>query len=114
MLRPFDAPDAQQHAAAIWNAACGPDLAISPHFVEYNTRPATGAVQSGRVAIHDGRPVGFVLASALPHSPDVSPPGLGWIDAMAVLPEFQHQGIGGELLAWAEEWLVRSTAKLTF
>jgi GNAT superfamily N-acetyltransferase len=106
MLRPFDASDAH-HAAAIWNAACGPDLAISPHFVEYNTRPATGAVQSGCVAIQDGQPVGFALASALPHSPDVSPPELGWIDAMAVLPAFQHQGIGSKLLAWAEEWLVR-------
>ncbi len=106
MLRPFDASDAQ-HAAAIWSAACGPDLAISPRFVEYNTRPATGAVQSGCVMLQGDQPVGFVLASALPDSPDVSPPELGWIDAMAVLPKFQRQGIGGELLAWAEEWLLR-------
>jgi len=112
MLRPFEPSDCQP-AAEIWTAACGPDLAISPRFVEYNTRPATGAVQSGRVALRGDQRVGFVLASALPDSPEVMPPELGWIDAMAVLPAFQHQGISSELLAWAEEWLVRQGCAYT-
>jgi predicted N-acetyltransferase YhbS len=104
MLRPF-APSDTQHAAAIWTAACGPDLAISPHLVEYNTRPATGAVQAGRIAMQDGQPTGFVLASALPASSHVLPSQLGWIDAVAVSPAFQRQGIGSALLTWAEAWL---------
>ncbi len=104
MLRPVDVSDAA-HIAAIWNAACGADLAITPHFVEYNLRPTTGAVQAGRLAVQDDQPVGFVLASALPASPEVSPPQVGWIDAMAVLPEFQHRGLGSTLLIWAEMWL---------
>src|SRR5512137_554357 len=104
MLRPFEPSDSQP-AATIWTAACGPDLAISRHFVEYNTRPSTGAIQAGRVAMQDGQPAGFVIASALPASPDVSPPQKGWIDAVAVSPAFQRQGIGSMLLAWAEAWL---------
>jgi len=104
MLRPFETSDVT-HVVSIWNVACGADLAITSRFVEYNTRPTAGAIQAGRVAMKDDQPVGFVLASALPASPGVSSPQVGWIDAMAVLPEFQHRGIGGDFLAWAEEWL---------
>ncbi|MCI0476929.1 MAG: GNAT family N-acetyltransferase, partial [Anaerolineales bacterium] len=50
-------------------------------------------------------PIGFVLASALLNDPQTSPREVGWIDAVAVVPEFQRRGIGSELLAWAEEWL---------
>jgi hypothetical protein len=57
------------------------------------------------VALQGGQPTGFVLASALPASPHVSPPQFGWIDAVAVSPAFQRQGIGSALLAWAEGWL---------
>ena len=104
MLRPFEASDAN-HVAAIWTAASGLDLAISPRFARFNTWPTTGAVQAGRLAMQAGQPVGFVLASALPADPDTSPPEMGWVDAVAVLPNLQRQGIGSELLAWAEEWL---------
>lgn len=104
MLRPFEPADSQP-AAEIWTAACGPDLAISPYFVEYNTRPTAGGVQAGRVAMRDDLPTGFVLASALPASPHISPPQIGWIDAVAVSPAFQRQGIGSALLTWAEAWL---------
>ena len=100
-LEPFDAAT----AAAIWTAACGRDLAISPGFVEYNTRPATGAFQAGQLAMRNDQPVGFVLASVLPADPATSPPEVGWIDAIAVLPAFQRQGIGSALLSWAEGWL---------
>jgi predicted N-acetyltransferase YhbS len=93
--------------AAIWNAACGPELAITERVVRYNLQPSTGGVQAGRLALIADRPAGFVLASALPApgDPSVSPPNLGWVDAIAVLPEHQRQGLGTALLAWAEEWL---------
>ena len=103
-LEPLDVA-ATATVAAIWTAACGRDLAISPDFVEYNTRPTSGAAQAGKLAMHDGQPVGFVLASALPDDPATSPPEVGWIDAIAVLPAFQRQGIGSGLLSWAEGWL---------
>jgi GNAT superfamily N-acetyltransferase len=104
MQIPFD-PTHIPAATALWNAACGADLAISERAMRYNTLPTTGALQEGCVALADGRPVGFVLASALPASPDVSPPEMGWIDAIAVRPDAQRRGIGSALLAWAEGWL---------
>ncbi len=111
MLVPFDAaePSDLTAVAAIWTAAYGPDMAISERLVAFNTRAATGALQAGRLIVQGnamtGNPVGFVLASALPGQPDVSPPEIGWIDAIAVRPDFQRQGAGTALLAWAEEWL---------
>ncbi|MCI0477483.1 MAG: GNAT family N-acetyltransferase, partial [Anaerolineales bacterium] len=92
----FD-PATLEHIPAlvsIWNAACGSALAITPRFVEYNARPATGALQAGRVAIENDQPIGFVLASALLNDPQTSPREVGWIDAVAVAPEFQRRGIG--------------------
>jgi GNAT superfamily N-acetyltransferase len=106
-LYPFDATNPFHLAVvtSIWNAACGDDLAITPRFVAYNTHPATGVIQSGQIAMLNGQPVGFVLASTLPNNPAVAPAQLGWIDAIAVLPTAQKQGIGSALLKWAEEWL---------
>jgi GNAT superfamily N-acetyltransferase len=90
---------------SIWNAACGDDLAISERLMTYNARPATGAIQFGRVAVENDQPVGFVLASALPNDPQTSPRDLGWIDALAVAPAFRRRSAGGALLASAEAWL---------
>ncbi|MBI4787092.1 MAG: GNAT family N-acetyltransferase [Chloroflexi bacterium] len=106
-LRSFDPTNPNHISAivAIWNAACGPDLAISPRFVEFNTRGATGSAQGGLLAVQHGEPVGCVIASALPHDPSVSPPETGWVDLIAVRPDARRQGIGGSLLGWAEEWL---------
>lgn len=93
-------------AAALWNAACGPELAITPGAVRFNTRPTTGAVQAGRLALVEGQAAGFVLASAFPAGdPAVSPREMGWVDAIAVSPSHQRRGIGSALLAWAEGWL---------
>jgi GNAT superfamily N-acetyltransferase len=106
-LQTFDFADSTHLAAAtaIWNAACGPGLAITERAMRYNTRPVAGGVLAGALAAQDGAAVGFVLASALPSEPNVSPPEVGWVDAIAVHPESQRQGIGTALLAWAEAWL---------
>jgi predicted N-acetyltransferase YhbS len=106
-LRPLDSTDAGQveAAAAIWNAACGQELAVSPRFVGYNLQPAMGAIATARLAVRDGEPVGFVAASTFPADDSVAAKELGWIDALAVVPAAQRQGIGSALLAWAEEWI---------
>jgi GNAT superfamily N-acetyltransferase len=104
MLRDILSSDCET-IAKIWNEACGVDLAITPRFVAYNIRPPTGAIQAGKLAIINHQPVGFVLASALPNDPQTSPPQVGWIDAIAVLGNYQKRGVGTELLTWAEDWL---------
>ena len=107
-LQPFDgsSPAHVAAATAIWNAACGAELAIGERAVRYNTLPSTGARQEGRLAVEDRRPVGFVLASAPSGSdPAALPPETGWVDAIAVHPDRQRGGIGAALLAWAEQWL---------
>jgi GNAT superfamily N-acetyltransferase len=68
----------------------------------YNLIPSTGEAIEGRVAIQDGEAAGFVLVCALADDPTST---LGWISAIAVQPSAQRQGIGAELLAWAEGWL---------
>jgi GNAT superfamily N-acetyltransferase len=107
MLAPFEAANPRHIAAlvAIWNTVCGPDLRVTPRAVEFNTHPATGAVQAGQLALRGGMPVGFVIASALPGDPQTSPPETGWVDAIAVGPGAQRSGAGSALLAWAEEYL---------
>jgi predicted N-acetyltransferase YhbS len=100
-FRPGDA----SHLVAIWNSACGPDLAITQRFVDYNTCPPTGALQAGQLAIENDQPVGFVLASALPNDLQTALPQVGWINAIAVFGNRQKHGIGSALLAWAEDWL---------
>jgi hypothetical protein len=104
MLRPLETSDGDA-LAVIWNAACGPALALTPRFVEYNTRTTTGTVQIGQIALQNGLPVGLELASALPDDPQTSPPDMGWIDAIAARLEAKCQGIGPALLAWAEAWV---------
>ena len=83
-----------QAVAAIWTQACGPELAISPRFVSYHLAPATGVTRAGRLAVKDGAPVGFVLASVVPNHPQVMPAQAGWIDALAVRPASGGQGAG--------------------
>jgi GNAT superfamily N-acetyltransferase len=86
----------------IWNAAAHGDYPINERFLCYNLFPSTGEVIDGRVAIHNGEPVGFVLTCALINDPSAT---LGWVSAIAVEPSAQRQSIGSELLAWAENWL---------
>jgi len=89
----------------IWNAACGSNLSISERFAAFNLQPCRGARVEGRLATVDGGPAGFVVASMLHGEPLVNRCGEGWVDAIAVAPHAQSRGVGGALLAWAEEWL---------
>ena len=108
ILEPVNTTSAA-HAAAIaeiWSKACGDELAISARAAAYNLQPVTGGRHAGLVAIAEGAPVGFVLASVVKDDPLASSPEMGWIDAIAVAPNHQGQGVGGELLREAEAWLV--------
>jgi predicted N-acetyltransferase YhbS len=110
-LNPTHPADIQQ-VTEIWNAACGQDLAISEHFVRFNLDGASAAEVSGCLMTACGHPVGFVVVSAKTkkiagfNQPD------GWIDALAVLPDARRQGIGTDLLTWAEDWLAGRNCSL--
>jgi len=84
--------------AEVWNAACGDGLWFSPRFAAYNLRPTTSAIQAGQLVMVNGKPVAFVLVSAVVNEN-------AWIDAMAVHPGHQGLGLGTQLLTWAEGWL---------
>ncbi len=102
-------PQTPAHVAImtdLWNAAFPADLIISPRLIEFNVQRVTGGEQAGQLALLAGKPVGFVLASTLQGQPQVAPATTGWIDALAVDPAAQRQGIGTALLTWAENWLV--------
>ncbi|MCX6046678.1 MAG: GNAT family N-acetyltransferase [Chloroflexi bacterium] len=99
----------------VWNEACGPELAISNRFVSFNTKLVRGGAQVGQIAYQGAQPIGFVLASTLSHEPLVAADNVGWIDALAVAPAVQRQGIGSTLLTWAEDWLAQQGRhKITF
>ena len=106
-LTPF-APVHTDEAIRIWNAASHKDYPINQRFLSYNIIPTTGEIIEGRVAIHNGKAVGFVLACAVMNDPSIT---LGWISAIAVKPSAQRQGIGSELLTWAEGWLKEKGCK---
>ena len=95
------------HADAIrtWNAASHRDYPINERFLSHNVIPTTGEMIEGRVAIQESESVGFVLACAMQGST------LGWVSAIVVHPAAQRQGIGAELLAWAEGWLTEHDCK---
>jgi GNAT superfamily N-acetyltransferase len=100
-LLPFT-PDRANDAVRIWNAASHADYPINARLLCYNLRPSTGEMIEGRVAIRDAEPRGFVLACAVMEDPAIT---LGWVSAIAVQRSAQGQGIGSELLTWAEGWL---------
>jgi GNAT superfamily N-acetyltransferase len=97
----------------VWNATCPADLALAPRLIEFNLGPITGGQQEGRLAVlPDQTIVGFVVASTLQGQPHVAPTTVGWIDAIAVKPDYQRQGIGTTLLTWAERWLMTQSCQL--
>jgi len=102
----FQPVDGRDGLAALWNAACGEDLAISARFVTYNLHAGAGVCQAAMLGLLDAEPAGFVVASVLLDDPVVMPPDHGWIDALAVTPEHRSQAVGSRLLTWAEGWLL--------
>jgi GNAT superfamily N-acetyltransferase len=101
MITPFT-PAHTADAVRIWNAASHKDYSINERLLSYNIIPTTGEIIEGRVATYKGEVVGFVLTCAVTHDPSIA---LGWVSAIAVQPSAQRQGIGSELLAWAESWI---------
>lgn len=109
-IGPYDPAEAPA-LVALWNRALGGRLPLSERLWRQNVegdpnwRPGDGLV--ARAA--DGTIVGFALtraSGALDAQPDLAAlRGLGWIMALAVAPEWSGQGIGGQLLAAAEERL---------
>jgi GNAT superfamily N-acetyltransferase len=95
-----------EQVTALWHAACGDDLAISPRLAAYALRPSAGGRAAGVIAWAGAQPVGWVAASMLSADPAASPPTAGWIDGLAVTPAAQRRGVGSALLSWAEGWLV--------
>lgn len=89
----------------LWNEACPPKFAVTPKFFEYNLLPNLDALQEGLIALVDGQPAGFVVASHLKKHPDVASLEMGWLDSLVMHPAFQRQGVGSTLLEWAEDWL---------
>ena len=89
----------------IWNFAFGEEYAISERFAAFNLRPSPGVTQRGWLAVADNWAQGAVIASFLDGYPQVAGPTVGWIDALVVAPAAQRQGLGGRLLAVAEQWL---------
>ena len=107
MLTPFT-PAYADDVIRIWNAASHMDYRINERFLCYNLIPSTGEVIEGQVAIHNGEPVGFVQACTVMDDPSIT---LGWVSAIAVKPSAQGQGLGSELLTWAEDWLKEQGCK---
>lgn len=107
-FHPIDPADRGAHAtlADIWTRACGENLAAAPRQVAYNLQSPTGGLCAGVIVYRDATPVGFVTISLLRDDPSVQPPNHGWLDAIAVTPEAQRQGVGSALLAWAEGYLL--------
>lgn len=91
--------------AQLWNAACGPALALTPRFTAWSLAGSAASQSWGELALLAGEPAGFVLASRVTADPAVRD---GWVEALAVLPAYQRRGLGSRLLAAAEHWLSQS------
>ncbi len=111
-LVPFDATDPSHlsWAVELWGDAIGNELPLSQRFLQFNLKEDVGVVRGGRIAMAEGQPAGFVLCSAHPGAPPSMRADVGWLDAIAVAPSMQRQGIGTALLRWAEGWLTDQTS----
>ncbi len=111
-LVPFRADDPRHlsWAVELWDDAIGNELPLSQRFLQFNLKEDVGVVRGGRIAMASGQPAGFVLCSAHPGAPPPMRADVGCLDAIAVAPSMQRQGIGTALLRWAEGWLSEQTA----
>lgn len=92
---------------AIWQQAAGERHPLpAAIWEEVTTFDPNAHPEDLRVALHDGRPIGFALTKRL-RAPDVLPrfEDRGWIALMAVHPDHQRRGVGKALLADAERHL---------
>jgi len=103
--RALDFPGDSEAVSEIWSAACGPGLMMPPHVARYHLRPVTCGRAAGQLALVDGQPAGFVVASTFGDDARIAPANMGWVNAVAVAPNQQGRGLGRTLLAWAEAWL---------
>ncbi len=111
-LVPFDASDPRHLAWAVelWSDSVDSELPLSQSFLQFNLTEDAGVARGGRIALAGGQPVGFVLCSAHPGAPPSMRADIGWLDAIAVAPSMQREGIGTALLRWAEGWLAGGTS----
>jgi GNAT superfamily N-acetyltransferase len=102
VVRPLEFSGDSAAVAAIWSAACGVGLSMPSHVARYHLRPVRCGRMMGQMALVDGQPAGFVLASAFADDARIAPATMGWVNAIAVAPDHQRRGLGNALLAWAE------------
>lgn len=96
---------------ALWNSALAPEMPISESFVRYNLHSSAGVARQLVLAISVGQLAGATIVTALHDEPLVNTYGEGWIDFLVVAPAMQRQGLGRQLLAEAERWLVEQGCK---
>ncbi len=101
-------PAYMNHVIRIWNSASHADYQINQRFLSYNMIPCSGEAIEGRVAVQHDEVVGFVFACAVIDDPTKT---LGWVSLLAVHLSVQGQGIGSDLLTWAEGWLKQQGCK---
>lgn len=94
---------------ALWNSALAPDMPISQSFVRHNLRPSAGVTRRLVLAGSADQLAGAAIVTALQGEPLVNAHGEGWLDLLVVAPAVQGQGLGGQLLAVAERWLVEQS-----
>lgn len=97
----FASSSDQAQIARLWNSSAGSEFAMSQRLVGSAGSQAEGVWQSGRFALSDGRLIGMVWVTAA-HGLNRDGGLSGFVEILCVVPEFQGQGVGGRLLAWAE------------
>lgn len=100
--------DWSNEVLAIWQAAFGATYPIPAALFEANTASDPSFRRSDLLVAHQGdRPVGFLLTKRFR---DVFPTceryaNVGYLALMAILPDFQRQGVGRALLEMGERQL---------
>lgn len=104
-------PEEAGELIALWNGGLGADYPMTDRLWRQNVDTDPNyAPGDGLIArTGDGKPAGFVLTRVFrdpKSSVDLgNGSSVGWIMALVVAPEFQRQGLGGQLLALAEDRL---------